>query len=81
MMRALASAITKACQTTLDRLAKGDFKSADEAFAAYQTEQQLASKTLPGIESPRRPEVNILPRDVQPERLYSEQFTTPLMVS
>jgi hypothetical protein len=45
VMRTMRDAVNAACQTTLDRLAKGDFKSAAEAYTAYQSQVQQTVKS------------------------------------
>jgi ribosomal protein S20 len=42
VMRSMRDAVKTACQGTLDRLAKGEFKTAEEAYAAYQSQLQQA---------------------------------------
>jgi hypothetical protein len=42
VMRAMRDAVNSACQATIDRLAKGEFKTAAEAHAAYQSHLQQA---------------------------------------
>lgn len=51
LMRSLRDAVVAACQTTVVRVERGDFGSADEAYAAYQALLQPsaseAAKTTP----------------------------------
>jgi len=52
MMRARKEAITTACQATLASLAKNEFKSAEEAFAAYQAHLQQARRPVGATKAP-----------------------------
>ena len=52
MMRALKTAVANACQSTLARLAKGDFKTADEAYAAYQAILQQGTHPATAPQAP-----------------------------
>jgi hypothetical protein len=45
VMRAMRDAVNTACTSTLERLAKNEFKTADEAYSAYQALVQQAVRS------------------------------------
>jgi hypothetical protein len=51
VMRTMRDAVNSACQSTLDRLAKGEFKTAEEAYAAYKSHVQQAVKSASATRS------------------------------